>query len=177
VKLATLVPHPTSNSAAVKRLEVGVNLGARMLRISYRLEADFPVLRLPPQDVVARGDKLWQHTCFEAFLKTRSEPWYLEFNFAPSRRWAALRFSGYREGGEPTSEEPVTQITMVAEPALLRLDALIMLDRLPPLGRPLQLALSAVIEERSGTTSFWALKHPEGRPDFHHADGYAMELP
>ncbi len=154
-----------------------MNLGPRMLRLSYRLDADFAALRIPPQGAVERGEDLWKHTCFEAFLKSKAEPGYVEFNFAPSRRWAALEFSAYRQSDGPTPEEPVTQISMAVDEHLLRLDALIMLDRLPPMRRPLQLGLSAVIEERTGTTSFWALKHPEGRADFHHADGFVLELP
>ena len=41
---------------------------------------------------------------------------------------------------------------------------------------PGALGLSAVIEEASGAKSYWALAHPPGRPDFHHADGFAAEL-
>jgi hypothetical protein len=33
-----------------------------------------------------------------------------------------------------------------------------------------------VIEEAGGGISYWALAHPPGRPDFHHADGFALEL-
>jgi len=36
--------------------------------------------------------------------------------------------------------------------------------------------LSAVIEEESGTLSYWALRHAPGRADFHHPDGFALEL-
>jgi len=39
-----------------------------------------------------------------------------------------------------------------------------------------RVALTAVIEETNGTKSYWALKHPPGKPDFHHADGFALEL-
>jgi hypothetical protein len=40
----------------------------------------------------------------------------------------------------------------------------------------LQLALSAVVEDEQGLLSYWALKHPPGRPDFHHPDAFALEL-
>jgi hypothetical protein len=33
-----------------------------------------------------------------------------------------------------------------------------------------------VIEETNGNKSYWALAHPAGKPDFHHADGFAYEL-
>ena len=40
-----------------------------------------------------------------------------------------------------------------------------------------RVAISAVIEEADGTKSYWALAHPPGKPDFHHADGFALQLP
>ena len=40
-----------------------------------------------------------------------------------------------------------------------------------------RIGLAAVIEETSGRKSYWALAHPPGRPDFHHAHGFAYELP
>jgi hypothetical protein len=37
-------------------------------------------------------------------------------------------------------------------------------------------ALCVVIEELDGALSYWALRHPAPRPDFHHADGFALEI-
>jgi hypothetical protein len=39
-----------------------------------------------------------------------------------------------------------------------------------------RLGLSAVLEEADGGKSYWALTHPHGKPDFHHADCFALEL-
>ena len=40
------------------------------------------------------------------------------------------------------------------------------------------LNLTAVIEERDGTKSYWALNHPpDGPPDFHHPACFTLELP
>ncbi len=39
-----------------------------------------------------------------------------------------------------------------------------------------RLGVAVVIEETSGSMSYWALAHPPGKPDFHHADCYAYEL-
>jgi len=33
-----------------------------------------------------------------------------------------------------------------------------------------------VIEARDGRISYWALNHPTNKPDFHHADGFALKL-
>ena len=49
----------------------------------------------------------------------------------------------------------------------------------PALGGPGEwlAAITAVIEEADGTKSYWALRHPAGKPDFHHPDCLALELP
>ena len=41
----------------------------------------------------------------------------------------------------------------------------------------LRMGLSAVIEEEGGVFSYWALAHPPGAPDFHHAACFAARLP
>jgi hypothetical protein len=41
----------------------------------------------------------------------------------------------------------------------------------------LALALSAVVEDEHGGLSYWALKHPPGKPDFHHPDLFVLHLP
>jgi hypothetical protein len=40
----------------------------------------------------------------------------------------------------------------------------------------LHLGFTAVIEDRDGRLSYWALRHPPGKPDFHHADSFALKL-
>ncbi|HEY0337828.1 MAG TPA: hypothetical protein VGC70_10865, partial [Burkholderiales bacterium] len=40
----------------------------------------------------------------------------------------------------------------------------------------LTLAVSAVIEARDGSLSYWALKHPPGKPDFHCSDAFVLGL-
>lgn len=39
-----------------------------------------------------------------------------------------------------------------------------------------RMGLSAIIETNDGTKSYWALRHPPGKPDFHHRDCFALEL-
>jgi hypothetical protein len=40
-----------------------------------------------------------------------------------------------------------------------------------------RLGLAAIVEEASGDKSWWALAHPPGAPDFHHADCFQIDLP
>jgi hypothetical protein len=136
-------------------------------------------LRMPTVTTPSRTDELWRHTCFEAFVRASPDAGYYEFNFAPSTQWAAYRFSDYRSGMRVANEmrAPRFAVDSSGESYGLRVSA--ELDRLPglPGDAAWRLGLSAVIEETSGRTSYWALAHPPGKADFHHWDCFAQELP
>jgi hypothetical protein len=57
----------------------------------------------------------------------------------------------------------------------LELDATLQLASLQA-ARNLKLALTAVVEDDSGNLSYWALRHAPGKPDFHHPNGFVLEL-
>ena len=176
---AVLTYHPGTYSRAVHGIDVHVCWTAdEPLALSYVLKGDFTRLRSPPPRPARRADCLWQHTCFEAFVAMKGKPEYYEFNFAPSGEWAAYAFHGYRDGAPLAKEELTPGITVRSAAHSLELDAMIRLDRLPAIerGAPLRLALSAVVEEEHGILSYWALKHPPDKPDFHHSDAFALEL-
>ena len=72
------------------------------------------------------------------------------------------------------AEIAAPRIDTLIAPARLSLHATLELRALPP--GPWRLGLSAVIEEANGRLSYWALAHPAGRPDFHHADCFTCEF-
>jgi hypothetical protein len=133
---------------------------------------------VPPLGQARVGERLWLHTCCEAFVRREGSPAYHELNFAPSGEWAAYAFESYRKALPLPSEGLRPQITVRASAGTLELDAVI---RLPLLTRMhasarLALALSAVVEEEDGGLSYWALSHPPGKPDFHHPDAFVLEI-
>ena len=147
---------------------------AGLLVLRYELSGDIAALALPPPCAARRADKLWEHTCFEAFLRAPDGA-YREFNFAPSTEWAAYHFTGYRKGMAPAEQTP-PRIETRRSAATYELQAHLDIGEL--LLQPRwRLALSAVIEDRNGAKSYWALAHPPGKPDFHHGDAFAYEFP
>jgi hypothetical protein len=135
-------------------------------------------VRIPSPAIPGRVDGLWQHTCFEAFVGFKDRPAYYEFNFSPSREWAAYAFRGYRDGG-PLQDEALAPVISVQESReVLELNAVVQLGRLPLIqpGIIIKLGLSAVIEDSDGKLFYWALKHPAEKPDFHHAGSFALEF-
>ncbi|HWP57048.1 MAG TPA: DOMON-like domain-containing protein [Candidatus Acidoferrales bacterium] len=176
---AVLACHPRLSSRAVRDIQVQVawrDDGA--LTLSYRLAADLSRLAIPPPRAPSRAPRLWEHTCFEAFVRSNQNPGYYEFNFSPSGEWAIYAFRSYRDGIPFADEDAPPSIVVERATGDLRLDTVIHPDRvLPgPPGATLQIALAAVIEEKSGALSYWALRHPPGKPDFHHPEAFALEL-
>jgi hypothetical protein len=172
--------HPDSRCAAVTSIAVEVvrsRPGSLVLR--YLLTGTTDDLRLPPAATPARVDGLWQSTCFEAFVRAAQDAGYYEFNFAPSTQWAAYRFDAYREGMRVATELGPPRLDVEAGGGSLALRAALDLPGISvlPSDAAWRLGLSAVIEETSGRKSYWALAHPSGRPDFHHSDCFALEVP
>jgi hypothetical protein len=149
-----------------------------MLAVNFLLEGDIARLCIEPPGPSRRVDRLWEHTCFEAFVAVRGLRSYYEFNFAPSGEWAVYALRGYRDGAPLELEELNPAIAVRDADNKLELDAVLRLDRLPMLepSAPLRIGLSAVIEDENGALSYWALKHPPGKPDFHHPDAFALNL-
>ncbi|HXF87701.1 MAG TPA: DOMON-like domain-containing protein [Xanthobacteraceae bacterium] len=172
--------HPDSRCAAAVGVAVDVaRSGSSNLVLRYVVTGRMSELSIPPLAALRRADELWRHTCFEAFLRALADETYYEFNFAPSRQWAAYRFTGYRTGMSVAHECPAPQIEALADPACCEVRVSLDLEPLSGLSRhaPWRLALAAVIEDLRGGRSYWALAHPPGKPDFHHPDGFVHELP
>jgi hypothetical protein len=171
--------HPDSRCSAVAHVEVSVaRPHADSMVLSYVVTGKMSDVRMPPVMTSMRGEELWRHTCFEAFVRASSDARYYEFNFAPSTQWAAYRFSSYRSGMGVATEVGTPPIEVQSSPDRYTLQASLELDRLSDLPRkaPWRLGLSALIEDTGGGMSYWALAHPPGKPDFHHADCFVHEL-
>jgi hypothetical protein len=171
--------HPDSRCAAVTRIEVDVACRhADGLVLSYVVTGKIDDLRLPAVTASARADELWRHTCLEAFVRAAPGEPYYEFNFASSSQWAAYRFDRYRSGMRVAAEIAAPRIEVQSDAGCYMLQAAVELDALSSLPSKAgwRLGLAAVIEETNGNKSYWALAHPPGKPDFHHADGFAYDL-
>lgn len=175
--MVVLRPHPDGAETPLDRIVAQVTRSAPA-RLSLRYVATGGVigLRIPQPASPDRVDELWRHTCFEAFLST-THGGYCEVNLSPSSQWAAYAFGGYRERvADPRLPTPAIAVEMDA--GTLILTANLDLSTIPDLdpAAPWSLGLSAVIEDKAGERSYWALAHPPGKPDFHHASAFTLQL-
>jgi hypothetical protein len=176
--------HPASRCEAVSRIEVeATRPAAGELALRYVMTGAINDLRLPEVTSPGRADELWRRTCFEAFVRPHPGPAYLEFNFAPSTQWAAYAFSDYRTGMREAREIAAPRIEVERTDTRCELRVCLRIDPAPatlsdaPLGDAAwRLGLCAVVEEAGGRQSYWGLVHPPGKPDFHHADAFGLDL-
>jgi hypothetical protein len=155
-----LIPHPDTKTPIVESIDGAVWQDDGRWHFRYLIEGTTDLIVPDPADS-KRADYLWQATCAEAFVGL-SNGAYLEFNFSPSGQWAAYRFDGPRDG---MREEPAeVEIHLDFGEEWMAIEAAVRCRALEP---GLTLGLSAVVEERGGHKSYWALKHPGGPPDFH----------
>jgi hypothetical protein len=178
IAAADLRCHKAVSSGDVRAIHVIVGRTIDELEVGFRLDGNISGIRLAALTKRDPHAELWRHTCFEAFVAVDGQPAYYEFNFAPSRAWRVYAFRDYRELAplKKVSQWPTVAVNTTEE--RLELDARIVLTDLSAIysRSPLRLGLSAVIESWNGSLSYWALHHPAGQPDFHHADGFALRL-
>ena len=173
--MVELVCHPDTPSHAVTGIAVHATRTAEgKLALHYSISGQIAKLRVPPPGPARIGWKLWRHTCCELFAREKNAAAYREFKFSPSGEWTIYAFSKYREGGPLADESMNPQIAVQSGPG--RLDLYALADLQDHGKTPLAVGLATVIEEESGSISYWALRHAPGKPDFHHASAFSLEL-
>lgn len=178
VSPAILRRHRDTPVSAVEGVKAFPRMEGRVLTVTYVLSGNIDRLRVPPARGAGRADGLWRHTCFEAFIAMQGTAAYYEFNFSPSGQWAAYSFRSYRDGAPIQNNNLDPGIAVRREANTLELKADIRLDHLPAVREraSLRLGLSAVIEDREGRLSYWALNHPPGKPDFHYPENFTLHF-
>ena len=151
------------------------------LTLEFQLHSDAPqgdeaILWPAPGSEPQRRDELWQHTCLEWFVAQPQREAYWEFNIAANGNWNVYQLDGYRHGLRPdggyralplhtSSSERCTNVSLKAPlPASLAA------------AQPLELAVTAVVEQCNGAISYWALHHGGTEADFHRRDGFLMRI-
>lgn len=174
-----LLCHPATPAPVVSTIEARALFRSDgFLELAFRLRGDMARLLIPTLPTEDRK-LLWEHTCFEAFIAGADDTAYREFNFSPSGQWASYAFSDYRRADETSTTIDAPQITSRLFAGRMELEAAIPQDSMPAGSSKLLLGLSAVVEAADtidGSHSYWALRHPSPRPDFHHRDSFAFEL-
>jgi hypothetical protein len=166
--------HPATPADTVTAVTVEYEIQPEgRLWLRYFVDCEIDNLVLPLSVEPHRTAGLWNTTCFELYLRQPDSTSYFEFNFSPSSKWAAYRFDDYRNGMADW-DTPAPEVYADASDTHYALEVTISLPQLETCAW--DASLSIVIHERDDIKSYWALKHPAGKPDFHHRDCFALKL-
>jgi hypothetical protein len=173
-----LVPHRSSAAQGALALVARAELDepGAAVRFCYRLTGDLSRLAIPDRAHPQRAERLWEHTCFEAFIAPASAGRYFELNFSPSTHWAAYELDGYRQGMRPLALTNPPSIAVAKAAGELSVTASVELGALSDAPWPWRIGLTAVVEDRAGGRAYFALEHPRDKPDFHDAAGFTALL-
>ena len=155
------------------------NIGRNSNRftVNYSLTGFLSNLVIPaPADLPERRNNIWQETCFEFFLGLKDDARYWEFNLSPSGHWNVYRFNAYREGQQ--EEEAFTSLpfNVSSSTDAFLLDMEFDLDKIITADETLEAGISAVIKQRDGNATHWALTHQNQQADFHKRESFIIEL-
>jgi hypothetical protein len=173
----SLIPFPTTAIPDVKILGT-ISSQDNFLVVHYSLighlrEIILPLHSAPPH----RHDDLWKATCFEFFIALKDQPQYWEFNMSPSGDWNVYRMDAYRRIGfrEETSIQQLP-FDVQKEDDALTLDITIDLTPIFQRSDDLEVGITAVIQTKDGSETYWALAHPAPQADFHLRESFIPVL-
>jgi len=149
-----------------------------LLTIHYALAGKIEDIFLPSSSVnPTRKEELWKTTCLEFFLAIKDLPHYWEFNLSPSGDWNVYHIDVYRRIGfrEETSIQQLQFETQKATNSFL-LNADVDLNPIIRLEQMLEVGVTAVIQTKVGSETYWALTHPAPEADFHLRESFLLAM-
>lgn len=173
----TLQPFPGTGPRPNIDISGTISRQAHTLAIRYLLQGRLTELDIPPlSNPAARRIGLWEKTCFEFFLAVKDSPGYWEFNLSPSGDWNVYRFEIYRQGLNEEKAFSQLPFSIREQSDFLRLGLEFDLGLIIRTDQAIEAAVTAVIKTRNREETFWAMAHPAEGPDFHHRDGFIVQL-
>jgi hypothetical protein len=171
--------QPFSDNEPLSNLKIAGNIARNenLLIISYALLGDIKEVEIPPlSDTAGRSHELWQETCFEFFLGVKDSPGYWEFNLTSTGDWNIYHFDNYRQGMQEETAFTTLPFSVQHSPDCLAIALDIDLDKIVPADQILEIAITAVIKQKNGEVTYWALTHQGAEADFHRRDSFIIEL-
>ena len=151
---------------------------SNLLTIHYALTGKIEDIFLPSLSVnPTRKDDLWKTTCLEFFVAIEDLPQYWEFNISPSGNWNVYHMDAYRRIGfrEETSIQQL-QFEMQKLTNVFQLNAAVDLNPIIRVEQILEVGVTAVIQTKEGSETYWALIHPAPEADFHLRESFLLAM-
>jgi len=171
----SLHPFPDQDSGGVS-IQGAIERTTQTIALSFLLQGTMDDLVLPSTTEQTRCDNLWQATCLEMFWAEEGAKNYWELNLAPTGAWNVYAFSDYRTGMRQEERVAAPAIATTRTPESFSLNAELDIASLHAANAPLRVGVSAILAHRDARLSYWALAHPEAKPNFHAPQSFLLRL-
>ena len=173
----SLIPIPDPNIPDIT-IQGKILRQNNLITIHYALRGKLENIFLPSPIVnPTRKEELWKNTYFEFFLAVKDSSGYWEFNLSPSGDWNSYRMDAYRRIGfrEETLIQRL-QLEMQKDTNGFLLAANVDLNSIIRVEQILEVGITAVIQTREKSESYWALVHPAPEADFHLRESFILAM-
>jgi hypothetical protein len=169
--------HPFEPDDLLLSIDGDVQYQQGWLEINYYLRGDLASILFPTAvEIPVRKFALWESTCLEFFLAPVGQSGYWEFNLSPNGNWQVFHLDDYRQGLRDEAAINYLPFTVQQTSDSLQLMLSIDLTSLVDPNTALQLAITAVIQNKDTDYSYWAVEHSGIEADFHLRDSFKIYL-
>jgi hypothetical protein len=173
----SLRPFPSNKPLPNLSIAGDIARNSNKIAIRYEVTGELKEIAISPtSNATARKHQLWEETCFEFFLGIKNSEQYWEFNLSPAGDWNVYRFERYRQGMEEEVDFKTLPFTFENQADSLKLALDVDLDKIIAEEQLIDVAITAVIKQKNGEVSYWALTHQGTEADFHLRESFIIEL-
>lgn len=176
-----LIPFKQTEESSKISVVATIHQKPNQFQIVFSLYDSEELVVLPlTKRSLSRSLGLWNETCFEFFI-TDNKPHYAEGNFTLDFGWNLFWFNSYRETplcefslvttDNAEEKNPIRDIYLSGKKSQMVIDVpKALIEKFE--ANQLKFSLTTVIKTKSGNTHYFALKHSDDRPNFHHRESF-----
>lgn len=171
-----LSPHPAFPISFPITVSVDYQWKKQNLRISFYAQGDTSQIKglSNSKTLQSRKNELWKTTCFEAFLKPKTQEHYWEINLNSSGDWNFYFLEAYRKNLIEETQAHVSSFQATLTKGIFHLE---IETYLPFLNHEsIWISPCVILESQKGEKSYWSIHHPESQPNFHASGSFVHEL-
>lgn len=155
-------------------LSVTVDRRGNFLVLRYEMAGTIESILMAEREYPTRQIGLWETTCFECFFGVPGQDLYWEVNLSTAGHWNIFRLDGYRSGLR--EELAIEELTVSIDRSAFSLETELDLSLLGLETFELELSVTAVIADKLGGVSYWAVCHGGIEADFHLRDSFVIRI-
>jgi hypothetical protein len=155
-------------------LSVTVDRRGNFLILRYEMAGTIESILMAEREYPTRQIGLWETTCFECFFGVPGQDLYWEVNLSTAGHWNIFRLDGYRSGLR--EELAIEELTVLIDRSAFSLETELDLSLLGLETFELELSVTAVIADKLGGVSYWAVCHGGIEADFHLRDSFVIRI-